>query len=97
MTTLRVKKEVVEEVEVDLPFYYVHDLDNTVIYGKVEEDHALALQKSNNGVEYSWEFEKDIRGAQYHMCYYTKGYLSTKEEFEEALAEAKAFAARFDT
>lgn len=95
MTKLRVKKEIIEDVDIELPFYYVHYVDDGVIYGKVEECCSFTVRKTRGGPATAWEFKQDVRGAHYHADYCVERYCSTELEFEAALAEAKKFAARF--
>jgi hypothetical protein len=76
-----------ETVEVDLPFYYKHDLmldeADVVIYGKVEEKQCTTIKISHRYSNLSNEFELSIenRPASAYGCYITDEYKSNEVEF----------------
>ncbi len=87
-------KRVKEEIEVEFPYYYKHDLtdyeyENTcVIFGKKTEEEEVTIQEKirDNG-NTIYELEKDSRSD----SYFGEEYKSTEKEYEEAKERAKQF------
>ncbi len=87
-------KRVKEEIEVEFPYYYKHNLtdydyENTnVIYGKKTETEEVTINEkirdNNNSI---YEIEKDRR----NDSYFDKEYKSTEQEYEEAKERARQF------
>lgn len=94
------KVEHKETVEIDLPYYFKHDLmldeADVVIYGKVEEKRCTSIKISHGYGSHSNEFELSIedRPASAYGCYMTDEYKSTETEYlaarEKLLAAAEA-------
>lgn len=87
-------KRVKEEIEVEFPYYYKHDLtdydyENTyVIYGKKTETEEVTInEKIRDNKNFIYEIEKDRR----NDSYFDKKYKSTEQEYEEAKERAKQF------
>lgn len=87
MALLKFEKKVVEEVEVELPFYFIHDLDTCIVYGRVDETGCIQVTKNKNG----FEVECEKTTPNHWTCYLKPGYSSNKGEFNEALFKAYAF------
>jgi hypothetical protein len=89
-----------ETIEIELPYYYKHDLmsdySDSVIYGKVEEKLHTAIKISYIYQGGScFELESEKRNASYMSCYMTdefkiseKEYLSAKEKLLAAASAA---------
>ena len=89
----------VEIIEVELPYYYKHDLTSdygdSIIYGKIEEKLCTSIQETKNyGGEEKYEIEKE----EHHSIknsglssYFDKKYKSTKEEFEAVKERCLSF------
>lgn len=87
-TTKRVK----ETIDVEFPYYYKHDLmidyGENVIYGKITEDYAYAIQEIKNyDGKVAFELEKDT----WDGSYFKKEYKSTKKEYEAVKHRAVEF------
>ena len=88
MVKLKVEKKVIEEVEVELPFYFVHDVDTfCIIYGRVDKTGCTQVTENKNG----FEVERDKSNPDRWTCYLKPEYSSNKDQFEEALNEAREF------
>ena len=89
------KVEVKETVEVELPFFYQHDLmvdhADVVIYGKVEDGKATKITVSK-GRSTRYELETEQCRVSAFGCYMTEEYASTQAKFEEVQAELVAAA-----
>lgn len=88
MALVRMTRTEYDEVEIELPFYYRHDLDNSCIYGRIEEERCVNVQWSRIGSEFSWSFEVDSEKPDHFACYMGGRYNSNKEEFDAAVAKA---------
>lgn len=77
--------KVTKEVDIDLPYYYRHDLDNSTIYGKIEEKKCTYIQLTNYDYESIYELNIEHRPANYFGCYMTEEYAGTEEEFLRAV------------
>jgi hypothetical protein len=86
---LKVQKQVTEEVEVELPFYYVHYLDRSTIYGRVGEDHCLTVHENDS--DFGFEIEKEWVHPNTYTCYLK--HLSDKDTFDSALERAQKWVA----
>ncbi len=88
---LQVKTEVIEEVEVEVPFYFRHDLDREVIYGWVTEGRCLMIHEEAGSRKYNirYEIELERNHPNYYTCYLKPEYSSSKEEFFSALKRAQ--------
>lgn len=82
----------VDIIEVELPYYYKHDLmsdhGDSVIYGKIEEKLCTSIQESK---DYAGESKYEITKAKHFSIkksglapYFDKEHKSSQEEFEEA-------------
>ena len=89
-------KKVKREIEVEIPYYYKHDLtdyeyENTsVIYGKITESEVFTIHekiRDNGNIIYKIEKEKGWSDE----YYFTDKYKSTIGEYEEAKERAKQF------
>ena len=87
-------KRVKEEIEIEFPYYYKHDLtdydyENTcVVYGKITEKEEVTIQEKIRGNGNTiYELEKDSRSD----SYFTEEYKSTEQEYKEAKERAKQF------
>lgn len=88
-------KEVKEIIDVEIPYYYKHDLTDigdygdSIIYGKILPDCEYTIHEKTS--EYSdrktYEIEKDSRS----NGYFDEKFKSTKEEFEDVKARALEF------
>ena len=89
----------VEIIEVELPYYYKHDLmsdyGNSVIYGKIEEKLCTSIQENKN---YDGEEKYEIEKEEHHSIknsglssYFDKKYKSNKEEFEAVKERCMSF------
>ncbi len=90
------KIETKETIEIELPYYYKHDLmldsDDSVIYGKVEEKKHTAIHVSRWGKCFDLEVEE--RNAASFACYMTDEYKGCEAEY--LAAKAKLLAAAQD-
>jgi hypothetical protein len=89
-------KRVKEEIEVEIPYYYKHDLtdydyENTsVIYGKITENEIFTIhEKIRDNGNVIYEIEKEKRWGD--GSYFAEKYKSTNGEYEEAKERAKQF------
>jgi len=91
------KVEQKEIVEIELPYYYKHDLMldevDVVIYGKVEENKCTAIQISQ-GRELEFELSVERRPAAQYGCYMADEYKSNEAEY--LAAKVKLLAAAQD-
>ena len=89
----------VEIIEVELPYYYKHDLmsdyDDSVIYGKIEEKLCTTIQETKN---YDGEKKYEIEKEEHHSIknsglssYFDKKHKSNKEEFEAVKLRCLSF------
>lgn len=94
-------KEILEEVDVELPYYYKHDLmiDHTdiVIYGKIEADKITTIKiDTHPGRSDSCEIEvtKESFADRFNShCYLAKEYVSNEQEYQQALDKLKLMVA----
>lgn len=92
------KAECKETVEIELPYYYKHDLmldeADVVIYGKVEEKRCTTIKVSYGYSSRSTEFELSIedRQAAAYGCYMADEYKSSEAEYLAAKAKLLAAA-----
>jgi len=86
---LKIEKTIVEEQEVEMPFYYRQDLYNSVLYGRVTEDSCLMVQESDVG----YEIELKQEHPNNYTCYLEPGYASCEKEFIAALVRAQKWVA----
>lgn len=90
VVTIELTKQVQEIViiEVELPYYYKHDLmseyGDSVIYGKIEEKSSVSIQ------EIEKEEYDSIKNANL-SSYFEKRYKSNKEEFDFAKERCLSF------
>lgn len=84
------KVEQTEIVDIDLPYYFKHDLSNDdaeyVIYGKVERTMCVKIKISRAYNSRSHEFEiaiEDLPAAAYG-CYMTHEHQSSEAEYLSA-------------
>lgn len=79
--------EVVEAIDIELPYYYRHDLmldtSESVIYGKVEESRHTAIKISCSLGDRGHEFELAVenRPAGTVGCYMTDEYRSSEDVY----------------
>ena len=81
-----------ETIEIELPYYYKHDLllDDTdsVIYGKIEEKQCTKIRVHDNYQgSVSFELEVEKIGAASAACYMTDEYKSNEAEYLDAKAK----------
>lgn len=86
---LKVQKRVTEEVEVELPFYYVHYLDNSTIYGRVSTDRCLTVHEKDSGR--CFEIEEEHEHPNRSSCYLE--YRCGRDTFDLALERAQGWVA----
>lgn len=92
------KIEQKETIEIDLPYYYKHDLmldeADVVIYGKVEEARCTTIRIGHSYRSDSNEFELSVedRPASAYGCYMTDEFKSSEDEYLGAKAELLAAA-----
>ena len=82
------KIDVKKKINVDFPYYYKHDLMvgecDSVIYGKVEENKAIAIHISYRYLDGIIEYELGIESTNpigKNSCYFIDKYKSSEEEF----------------
>ena len=89
----------VEVIEVELPYYYRHDLvsdySTSVIYGKIEEKISTSIQetKSFTGTQ-KYEIEKEEHSSIKDSglgSYFEESHKSTQKEFEEVRQRCQSF------
>ena len=91
-TKVEITKQVpqVEIIEIELPYYYKHDLTSdygkSVIYGKIEEKVCTSIQETQ---KYDGEDQYEIESQEHHSIknsglasYFNEEHKSSKEEFE---------------
>jgi hypothetical protein len=95
------KIDIVKEIEIDLPYYYKHDLSgdrgSSIIYGKITETKVFSIQEKEHS-EIAFEFEIDEYPSLKQSGltgYFKSEYKSTKSEYEEALKRANEFIKEF--
>ena len=96
ITTL--EKKYYAEIEIDLPYYYKHDLlsdhADIIIYGKIADENTVIsiTEKSSLCAEGAdeYEIEKKKFGKNFH-CYLKKEYKGTEKEYEEVRARLQEF------
>lgn len=92
------KIEQKETVEIDLPYYYIHDLmldeADVIIYGKVEEKRCTSIIIGHSYGSHNNEFELSIedRPASAYGSYMTDEYKSSEAEYLAAKAKLLAAA-----
>ena len=90
-------------IEVELPYYYKHDLmsdhGDSIIYGNIEEKLHLSIHETKQysgeeKYEVEWEEHDSIKhsGA---ACYFDEKYKSSKKEFYEVKERFLSFSNRF--
>lgn len=91
------KVDRVEIIDIELPYYYKHDLmsdySDSVIYGKIEEKLHTAIKVSyeyKGGIIFELESEK--RNAAAMACYMTDEFKSSETEYLAAKAKMLAAA-----
>ncbi len=80
---VKVKKEISETVVIETPYYYKHDLDDCVIYGKIEETKTISIEIPQHFKD-SREYTMEIDVSNVDGSYLADKYKSDKEEFEKA-------------
>lgn len=90
MTLIKMKRTEYDEIEVALPFYYRHDMDNSCIYGRVEEGRCINIQETYYNKQVRWELEIDGKSIDQYSCYMDGTHNSNKEEFDRAVARMRA-------
>lgn len=101
MATIEIEVDVVEKkkVEVEVPFYYKHDLSDdqstTTIYGKITDTEVVTI---NRDVQYirdtvRWEIRRESRPhLQGYNSYLTEEkYRSSREEWEAVWEEMRGW------
>ena len=100
--TIEVDKTVEKEnITIETPFYYKHDLMfddcDSVTYGKIMDTCVVSVSKTDHYLnhEITFEFEIDERPRfQGYTAYMVDDeYKSSKEEYEAAVAEMQQFIA----
>jgi len=93
---IQIEEKVKREIEVEVPYYYKHDLtdyeyENTsVIYGKITETESFTVhEKIRDSGNIIYEIEKEKRWGD--GSYFSDKYKSTIGEYEEAKERAKKF------
>ncbi len=83
-------QEVKKTVDIELPYYYRHDLDNSVIYGKLDEKYSSSIQitRSDRGKLQIVEIEIEPINWRDVSCYLKKEYEGNEAEYLEAKKEA---------
>lgn len=86
-----------ETVEIDLPYYYKHDLMlddcDVVIYGKIEEARSTRITIGHHGRDRdNFEIEVENFPAASYGSYMTDEYKSSEAEYLAAAAELLAAA-----
>ena len=79
------KVEVSETIDIDFPYYYEHDLDDAVIYGKIEENKNSSIML--NFDKSRFEIGIDHEPAKRVSCYFAKKYKGTEKDFLMAKQE----------
>lgn len=77
----------VEEIEIDLPFYFQHYLGSCSIYGRVEETRQIMITESNTG----YEIEILYNNPDDYTGYLEPEYKSNREEFNKVICDLKSF------
>ena len=87
----------VEELEIEFPYYYKHDLRSddgeSVIYGKIEEGkHSSIHEVYSFGGNFTSNFEIEIEDISKNYSslsnYFEEEFKSTKQEFESVKQRA---------
>ncbi len=90
------KVEHKETVEIDLPYYFKHDLmlddEDVVIYGKVEEKQCTTIKVSYGSRRNEFELNIENWPASAYGGYMTDEYKSTEAEYLAAKAKLLAAA-----
>ena len=66
-------KRITENVEVDLPYYYVHHLDNETIFGMIDSKITIAICENDDQDKY--EIEKKAERNKYSQKSYRRNAL----------------------
>lgn len=86
--TLRENRVFEQEVDVQFPYYYKHEFDNSTIYGKVTENTVFTIDEYQQGYDddhenkYEVEIDEDVVNTL--SSYYKKEYQSNEKEFNDA-------------
>ena len=88
-----------ENIVIQTPFYYQHDLSgddyNSILYGKITDKAVITIQKTDNYTHKMISFEiekKENPNFQSYSSYITKiEHRSSQKGFDMLLAEMKAF------
>lgn len=95
--TKTVKK--IEEIDIELPYYYKHDLESeysdSVIYGKIELNSSSSIQETEDRYgEKCYEIKKEeysyIKNSGL-ASYFNEEYKSNKKEFEDVKLRCLSF------
>ena len=80
-------KRTIEEIEVNLPYYYIHHLGDEVIYGIIDSEITTTICESDNEKKYTIEQEKWLGDG----SYFTDFHKSNKETYNKALERVRNF------
>lgn len=86
-----------ETIDVEFPYYFKHDVSsdhcNSVIFGKIELNRTVTLQKNHSYVctDDSWELNVEGCNAWRMGRYFAADCRSEEWEFLEALGEFREF------
>ncbi len=92
--------QVLETIEVELPFYFKNDLSDyhseSVVFGRIEEKRVVKLHKNCSyaaSSDVSWELSVEaVSSLKFFGGYLTEGeYQSGEAEFRGALREFRGF------
>lgn len=86
-------------IEVDLPYYYEHDLmshyGDNIIYGKIEETKHTCIQEiTNDNGAHSFKIEKEKHNSIKNsglVPYFKKEHRSSEEDYQNAKNRALNF------
>ncbi len=83
-----------KEIEIDLPYYYKHDLysdyGDSIIYGRIDGEITTSIhEKEDQYGKISYEIEKEKWGSD--GSYFTDEHKSTEVEYNKAKERLKEF------
>jgi len=88
------KVDVKETIDIELPYYYKHDLMldccSSVIYGKIGESLCTSIQISSTNEKDEYELDTEVSSLKEHSCYFEDKYKSSEAEYLAAKSKMLA-------
>ncbi len=96
---VQVKREIVEEIDITLPYYYERDKGspdyNCVVFGRIDDNQHQSVKLYSKPNERSAELKSELTDISSLERYFNPIYQSTKERFDAAVSRALNLLSRF--